>query len=159
MILNDNRYQTRNFLDFFNEEWFPLLLEALAVVVGLCLFWQWIMKDYSSQVVVQSEQEPDFTGQFSHWLKGLSPYFGQLISQAQLEAILGVDNVKNQDLRKVRRSRAIKALNAYMTEHHGKPLILRIRDEQDMRIIRYQIESFSAFNVSKSSELMDHQHP
>ena len=145
------------FLDYFKEDWLSLLVEAIAVFVGLWLIWRWTMDDNSSRIVVQSELEPDFTGQFSHWLKGLSPYFGQLISQAQLEAILGVDNVKNQDLRKVRRSRAIKALNAYMTEHHGKPLILRIRDEQDMRIIRYQIESFAAFNASKSSELMDHQ--
>ena len=142
------------FLDFFNEEWFPLLLEALAVVVGLCLFWQWIMKDYSSQVVVQSEQEPDFTGQFSHWLKALVPYSGNLITQAQLEAILGVDGVKNQDLRKVRRSRAIKALNEYMTEHYGKPIILRIRDDQDMRIINYHIGELHQTKSTKIPETM-----
>ena len=128
------------FLDYFKEDWLPLLVEAIAVFVGLWLFWRWMMKDYSSQMGVQSEEESDFTGQFSHWLKALVPYSGKLITQTQLEAILGVEDVKNQDLRKVRRSRAIKALNEYTTEHYGKLIILRIRDDQDMRIIKYRIE-------------------
>jgi hypothetical protein len=142
------------FLDYFKEDWLPLLVEAIAVFVGLWLFWRWMMKDYSSQLVVQSEEEPDFTGQFSHWLKALVPYSGKLITQAQLEVILGVEGIENQDLRKVRRSRAIKALNEYMTEHIGKPIILRIRDDQDRRIIKYRIEEGYQLKSTKIPESM-----
>jgi hypothetical protein len=144
-----------SFLDSFQEDWLFLLVEAILVVAGLWLFWKVTKGIPSRQILGQPEQEVDFSGQFSHWLKALSPYAGQLISQTQLEEIVGERGIINQDLRKVRRSRAIKALNEHMIERHGKPIILRIRDEQDKRIIRYRIEDYSLTKPSQTQEPMN----
>ncbi|MFC5191120.1 hypothetical protein ACFPIK_05030 [Algoriphagus aquatilis] len=86
----------------------------------------------------------------------LRPYSGQVISQEEMDKILGIDSLINQDLRKVRRSRAIKAINDHGLERHGKPMIQRVRDEQDMRIIRYLIEDEAlakSVNPSESEQL------
>ena len=82
----------------------------------------------------------------------LRPYSGQVISQEEMDKILGIDSIINQDLRKVRRSRAIKAINDHGLERHGKPMIQRVRDEQDMRIIRYLIEDEALAKSVKPSE-------
>jgi len=140
------------FSEFLSQDWFLLSLGGIAVLVVLWLIWRWTEVKFNTENAQASEPEIDFPSQFSHWLKGLSPHSGQLISQAQLEVILGVENVKNQDLRKVRRSRAIKAINEHMLERHGKPIIQRVRDEQDMRIIRYYIEDDALEKSIKPSE-------
>ena len=87
-------------------------------------------------------------------LSVLKSYLGQVISQEEMDRIVGIDTIKNQDLRKVRRSRAIKALNDYMIEQHGEPIIQRVRDEQDMRIIRYLIEDNFSSKSTKTPEPM-----
>ena len=87
-------------------------------------------------------------------LSVLKSYSGQVISQEEMDRIVGIDTIKNQDLRKVRRSRAIKALNDYMIEQHGEPIIQRVRDEQDMRIIRYLIEDTFSSKSTKTPEPM-----
>lgn len=140
--------------EIFSQEWLLWIAEGVLVFLVLWLIWRLTQGNFKKQSAQSSEPNFDFPNQFSSWLKELSPYSGQLISQAQLEAILGLENLQNQDLKKVRRSRAIKALNEYMKEHHGKPIILRIRDEQDMRIIRYRIEDFSLTKHSKATEPM-----
>jgi hypothetical protein len=71
-----------------------------------------------------------------------------------LEEILGVQVIKNQDLRKVRRSRAIKALNDHMMEVLGKPIIQRERDEQDKRVILYRVQEFSKAKTIEIPEIM-----
>jgi hypothetical protein len=140
--------------EMLSQEWLLWLGEGVLVFLVLGLVWRLSLGNFKKQRAQSSEPEFDFPSQYSSWLKELSPYSGQLISQAQLEAILDLDNILNQDLKKVRRSRAIKSLNEYMTEHHGKPIILRIRDEQDMRIIRYRIEDYTLTKPTKSTEPM-----
>jgi hypothetical protein len=85
-----------------------------------------------------------------HLLHALQHYSGQVIPQEVLDQVLDIGDLKNQDLRKVRRSRAIKALNEHMLERQGKPVIQRIRDEQDMRIIRYRIENIALTKSTKT---------
>ncbi|MCU0400814.1 MAG: hypothetical protein MUE75_07345 [Algoriphagus sp.] len=87
-------------------------------------------------------------------MKKLSTHSGKLISQAQLEVILGVDSVRNQDIRKVRRSRGIQYINAQAEQILGSTIITRVRDASDKRVILYQISNLAS-PLSKTTEPKD----
>ena len=126
------------------HDWKSTLMGLMMFLLVAWVFWKTFKVNYSEETVPFTEEDPLFTGNYELWLKRLAPHSGQVISQKQLEEILGVQGIKNQDLRKVRRSRAIKALNDHMLKYLDKPVIQRERDEQDKRVIHYQIASFSS---------------
>jgi hypothetical protein len=86
------------------------------------------------------DQSPVWNKEENHILLLLLPFSGQVISQEDMDRILEIDTLTNQDLRKVRRSRAIKSINDFLTEQDLPPAITRVRDAQDKRIIQYKIE-------------------
>ncbi len=77
-------------------------------------------------------------------LQKIIPHLGRVITQEAMDEILGIQDLKNQDIRKTNRSRAIKSINEAMQSKLGETLITRVRDKEDKRVIHYQIASFSS---------------
>jgi hypothetical protein len=96
----------------------------------------------SGEAPVPEEDWEDYTTnpELISWLSKLNSFTGKLIDQDKMDVIFDLKHIKNSDLRKVKRSRAIKAINDFLLEQNGKPAILRVRDTQDKRIIHYKIE-------------------
>ncbi|MCU0400811.1 MAG: hypothetical protein MUE75_07330 [Algoriphagus sp.] len=89
---------------------------------------------------VETFNDPSFGGKVAVWLSKIEPFSGKLIDQDQLDVLFDLSDVRNPDLRKVKRSRAIKAVNDFLMEQGRSPAISRVRDVQDKRVIRYRIE-------------------
>ena len=92
------------------------------------------------------DDELHLNEQLLDWLRNLDKFEGQLINQDQLDGIFGYKGIKNADLRKVKRARAIKALNTYLMSKRKGPAIIRVRDTQDKRVILYRIGQLSALS-------------
>jgi hypothetical protein len=72
-------------------------------------------------------------------LHDLLQHEGKVITQQELDEILGIHQLKNHELRKVKRARLIKRINTLALHQLGKELILRVRNEEDRRMIAYRI--------------------
>jgi len=125
---------------------FPLLMMILG---GWWIGW----KRKRNSVVDEFEQEfldePASGKQVVSWLGRIRPFSGKMIDQDQMDSIFELSEIKNSDLRKVKRSRAIKAVNEFLLEQDRPPAIIRVRDAQDKRVIRYRIELVPFSNYKK----------
>jgi hypothetical protein len=81
-------------------------------------------------------------------------YTQQVITQEEMDTILGIQEQKNPDIRKVSRSRAIKSINEAMESKIGRPIISRVRDKVDKRVILYRIEEFSTVKTPSKPNLV-----
>jgi hypothetical protein len=147
--------ETPTGLGEYLPDWESASIFLAMILMIAWIFWKTLKVSHTKEPLPEPKEDQVLSGNYELWLKRLAPYSGQVISQKQLEEILGVQDIKNQDLRKVRRSRAIKELNDQMQKILDKPFIQRERDEQDKRVIHYQIakipkEKFS-HESSKSS--------
>jgi hypothetical protein len=80
-------------------------------------------------------------------------YTQQMITQEEMDTILGIQEQKNPDIRKVSRSRAIKSINEAMESKIGRPIISRVRDKVDKRVILYRIEVYTTSRIPNKSRL------
>lgn len=135
-------------------DWKNALLGLAMILLIVWVYWKSLKVHYVRNPDSSIKEEPLLPSNYSNWLMKLRPHSGNLITQKELEEILGVQVIKNQDLRKVRRSRAIKALNDHMMEVLGKPIIQRERDEQDKRVILYRVQEFSKTKTIEIPEIM-----
>ena len=131
-------------------KFYPLLLGIVALIL---IFGGWWV-GFKSQKPNELDSELSQSGflvsipnpEIGLWLQRLSLYMGQTIDQDQMESALGLSNILNADLRKVKRSRAIKLINKWIMDQKSAPLIVRVRDEQDNRIIKYEIHEVISIN-------------
>lgn len=119
---------------------------VILMIVALFGFWK-LLKPQTAPIAM--DQSPDLGKEENQLLSVLRPYSGQIISQEMMDEFLGINSLKNQDLRKVRRSRAIKSVNDFLTKQDHPPAITRVRDAQDKRIIQYKIEVASNQKTKK----------
>lgn len=84
-----------------------------------------------------TSEEPN--GEIYSAIDRLIEFENQLIDVERLDQILGLVNIENQDYRKVKRSRLIKAINESYLSRFDKHLIERTKSELDKRIILYKI--------------------
>lgn len=135
-------FYTPNVIEkYLDDVYFIIVLLPLGLLIlgGWWIGW----KRNPINLTPASEFESDSDASDSHvfhWLNKLSPFSGKLIDQDQMDSIFDLSDIKNADLRKVKRSRAIKAINDFLTEQLCPEAILRVRDIQDKRVIRYKIQ-------------------
>lgn len=77
--------------------------------------------------------------ELAHFFDLLENHKGKTISQATLDKLLEIDHLKNDDLRKVRRARLVKQLNAAASTQFGHEIIQRTRLKDDRRMMAYKI--------------------
>jgi len=77
---------------------------------------------------------------FEELLQRLLPHHGEKLTTESFDTILGIDQITNFDSKRIKRSRLIKAINAYYTEKKGEPLITRIKNPEDKRYIYYKLK-------------------
>ena len=65
---------------------------------------------------------------------------GRLLSAAQFDAIVGLDQVHSPETRRSRRARIIQVANTETTARFGHPLVVRTKSETDKRIVLYRIQ-------------------
>ena len=106
------------------------------VLTLLVAFW---MVLHRKQKPVSIEASPEFSVEKPSSIARLKLYSGQVISQEVMDEILGVHEQKNPDIRKVNRSRGIREINDWHEKAYGAPLITRVKDQSDRRVIWYQV--------------------
>jgi hypothetical protein len=74
-------------------------------------------------------------------LQILLPYAGQLLTTETLDELLGIDERVNFDSRRMKRARLINELNKLYLTQAGKKLILREKNPEDRRFMRYKIQA------------------
>ena len=84
---------------------------VILMIVALFGFWK-LLNPQTAPIAM--DQSPDLGKEENQLLSVLRPYSGQIISQEMMDEFLGINSLKNQDLRKVRRSRAIKSVNDFL---------------------------------------------
>ena len=81
-----------------------------------------------------------FTANPSTLLLSVLEKSGTKYASRELDVLLNIDDDKNSDSRRVKRSRIIQDLNTEYQELAGKELIIRHKDPQDKRYIIFQIQ-------------------
>lgn len=134
---------------FLTEFYLVLILFPLGLMVlgGWWIGWKKEPNPIGQQLT--ESDEPVRNPQVISLLGRIRPFSGKLIDQDQMDSIFELSEIKNSDLRKVKRSRAIKAVNDFLLEQDRPPAIIRVRDAQDKRVIRYRIELVPFSNYKK----------
>ena len=112
------------------------IVGMVLVLTLLVVFW---MVLHRKQKPVSIEASPEFSVEKPSSFARLKPYSGQVISQEVMDEILSVHEQKNPDIRKVNRSRGIREINDWHEKAYGAPLITRVKDQSDRRVIWYQV--------------------
>ena len=128
--------------DQFMDTYYPVFVIFPLGLMILGGWWiGWKRKKTSSTSLAEEESDPlEVNPEIILWHNKLKPLSGTLIDQDQMDALFELSEIKNSDLRKVKRSRAIKAINDFLKAHNCPPAIHRVRDTQDKRVIRYKIQ-------------------
>ena len=128
--------------DQFMDTYYPVFVIFPLGLMILGGWWiGWKRKKTSSTSLAEEESDPlEVNPEIILWHNKLKPLSGKLIDQDQMDALFELSEIKNSDLRKVKRSRAIKAINDFLKAHNCPPAIHRVRDTQDKRVIRYKIQ-------------------
>lgn len=139
--------------DQFMDTYYPVLFIFPLGLMILGGWWiGWKGKETSPTFLSKEESDPfEVNPVIVHWYNKLKPLSGKLIDQDQMDSIFELSEIKNSDLRKVKRSRAIKAVNDFLLEQDRPPAIIRVRDAQDKRVIRYRIDLVPFSNYNKQS--------
>lgn len=85
---------------------------------------------------IKSESSVELTS-----LQTLLPYAGQCLTTETLDTLLGIDDKVNFDSRRMKRARLINDLNKQYLAQVGKELILREKNPEDKRFMRYKIQA------------------
>lgn len=85
---------------------------------------------------IKSESSVELTS-----LQTLLPYAGQCLTTETLDTLLGIDDKVNFDSRRMKRARLINDLNKQYLAQVGKELILRGKNPEDKRFMRYKIQA------------------
>lgn len=119
-----------------------LILEIL-LFLSLVLGFGWLIqkKEKTMQKQMQTAEglSPALENELQTMLHMLLQHEGKVFTQQELDEILGIHQLKNHELRKVKRARLIKRINTLALHQLGKELILRVRNEEDRRMIAYRI--------------------
>jgi hypothetical protein len=116
-----------------NTTWSYLLFFA-AIVLGLVLVKQVLLKMKNQEKVVSQPKKPDP-------LHLLLPYSGQFLTTETLDELLGIDNQANFDSRRMKRARLINDINEQYLAQKGKELIVREKKAEDKRFVYYKIQA------------------
>ena len=141
---------------FFSTDWhsvFDSVTIALLVLVVLVFLGVWrSVLSLKTPPKLAIEAEEPLSWEVNGWIRKLKSHVGTVISQEVMDELLGIEHQKNPDIRKVNRSRAIRALNEQAAKEVGWPIITRERDTGDKRIIRYRISPLAKPKIGSVSE-------
>lgn len=130
---------------------------AIFLVVGLALsYFGWIgYRVRKRKKAILSVSNPDnsetWSPEVSSLIQKLLPISTSMLAQEQMDDVLGFSNIKNEDLKKVKRSRIIRQLNDECERFFGLPCIFRIRNEEDRRMIIYQVGDIEGLMKNKKN--------
>ncbi|AMQ57541.1 hypothetical protein AO498_13915 [Algoriphagus sanaruensis] len=120
-----------------------LLLGVL--VVGFVWYWQSKTKEKEVGAEVSDKNLPAISVELENVLPELHANAGQLLKQQELDVLLGIHEIKNLDLKKVKRARLIRMINEETLRIFGNPCIERVRSEEDRRMMQYRVDPVFGF--------------
>ena len=96
------------------------------------------------------EPKPQETGatredQFGHLklvLGALHEWRGRSLDTAHMDALLALDDIPSEETKRSRRARLVSDLNAWAWTEMDKPVLTRVRDEEDRRRTLYVVDEF-----------------
>ena len=110
------------------------------LLILILLRWKW--RPFLDSKTPKSKSVPEVSSLLMESeLAEFGSYRGQLLHQAQMDQLLGLEDHLSFDLRKVQRAKKIRTLNSYHESRYGISLIKRERDPKDRRMINYRIAS------------------
>ena len=113
-----------------------ILLYLFFLLLGSGLVGLWVRKSLLKRKKVKPELSENLA-----LLQKLLSYSGQCLSTEALDSLLGIDEKVNFDSRRMKRARLIKEINRRYLEQAGKELIVREKNSEDRRFIRYTIQA------------------
>ena len=117
-----------------------ILLSLLLLGIGIWIFMKRRTTEEPSTSHQELQESPVQDEAFEELLQRLLPHHGEKLTTESFDTILGIDQITNFDSKRIKRSRLIKAVNAYYTEKKGEPLITRIKNPEDKRYIYYKLK-------------------
>lgn len=114
-----------------------LILLALSVILFISLLYRKLQRKAPQKEITHEGQEIDI---ISDIIKNFESLSGQTLDNDTLDTILGIQQIPNQDNRRVRRSRMITEINTNYRFLKGKDLINRVKKPDDKRYTYYSIE-------------------
>jgi hypothetical protein len=130
-----------SFFDFLSSR--NILILGILLLLGLVALSRWLIQK-RRKANLESSQDEQTLSSFPEkelltiW-KSLQQFRGKVITQEELDDILGIHLLKSRELRKVKRARLIKRINVLALQQFGKEFISRERNEEDRRMIEYRI--------------------
>jgi hypothetical protein len=90
----------------------------------------------------QGATREDQFGHLKPILVALHQWRGRSLDTAHMDALLELDDVASEETKRSRRARMVSDLNAWAWTAMDKPVLTRIRDEEDRRRTLYVIDHF-----------------
>jgi len=90
----------------------------------------------------QGATREDQFGHLKPILVALHQWRGRSLDTAHMDALLELDDVVSEETKRSRRARMVSDLNAWAWTAMDKPVLTRIRDEEDRRRTLYVIDHF-----------------
>lgn len=90
----------------------------------------------------QGARREDQFGHLKPILVALHQWRGRSLDTAHMDALLELDDVSSEETKRSRRARMVSDLNAWAWTAMDKPVLTRIRDEEDRRRTLYVIDHF-----------------
>lgn len=90
----------------------------------------------------QGATREDQFGHLKPILVALHQWRGRSLDTAHMDALLVLDDVVSEETKRSRRARMVSDLNAWAWTAMDKPVLTRIRDEEDRRRTLYVIDHF-----------------
>lgn len=110
------------------------------LMTGVIWFWRSKVQQKESKILTENEVLPSISPEIENILPDLHVKAGQLLKQQELDVLLGIHEIKNLDLKKVKRARLIRLINEETLRIFGNPCIERVRSEEDRRMMQYRID-------------------
>ena len=90
------------------------------------------------QVVTREDQ----FGHLKPMLVALHEICGQSLDTAHMDALLELDDLVSEETKRSRRARMVSDLNAWAWTAMDKPVLTRVRDDEDRRRTLYVVDPF-----------------
>ena len=104
----------------------------------------WIPRS-SSMTPNPQESAAKREDQFGHLklvLVALHEWRGRSLDTAHMDALLSLDDIPSEETKRSRRARLVSDLNAWAWTEMDKPVLTRVRDEEDRRRTLYVVDEF-----------------
>lgn len=90
----------------------------------------------------QGATREDQFGHLKPILVALHEWRGRSLDTAHMDALLELDDLASEETKRSRRARMVSDLNAWAWTAMDKPMLTRLRDEEDRRRTLYVIDHF-----------------